>query len=91
VHDTTPRDTVRGGVARRGATPGDTTRWQLETPPPRRLEEPPVPFWRTMKELTLVGYYTSEPGATKELRYEATPARYDACVPLAKIGRAWSV
>lgn len=25
-------------------------------------------FWRRMKEITLVGYYTSQPGATQELR-----------------------
>jgi hypothetical protein len=44
-----------------------------------------------MKELTLVGYYTSEPGATQELRHEPVPGRYQACVPLSEIGRAWAV
>ena len=24
-------------------------------------------FWRRLKEITLVGYYTSQPGATQEL------------------------
>jgi hypothetical protein len=48
------------------------------------------PFFRTMKELTLLGYYTSQPGATKELRYIQVPGRFDGCVPLAKSGRAWA-
>ncbi len=50
-----------------------------------------APFFRTMKELTLVGYYTSEIGATRELRHVPVPGRFDGCVPLAEIGRAWAV
>src|SRR5947208_10447634 len=56
--------------------------------PPDRL---PVPFFRTMKELTLVGYYTSEVGATRELRHAPVPGRFEGCVPLDQIGRAWAV
>jgi len=49
------------------------------------------PFFRMFKELTLVGYYTSEVGATRELRHAPVPGRYDGCVPLAHIGRTWAV
>ncbi len=49
------------------------------------------PFFRTMKELTLLGYYTSEAGATRELKYARVPGRFDGCVPFASVGRAWSV
>jgi hypothetical protein len=48
-------------------------------------------FFRTMKELTLVGYYTSEGGATKELQYDPAPGRFEGCVPMSRIGRAWAV
>lgn len=48
-------------------------------------------FFRTMKELTLLGYYTSEAGATRELKYARVPGRFDGCVPFATVGRAWSV
>ena len=42
------------------------------------------PHWfRTMKELTLLGYYTSEAGLTKELGYVQVPGRYEGCVSLA--------
>jgi glucoside 3-dehydrogenase (cytochrome c) hitch-hiker subunit len=50
-----------------------------------------VPYFRTLKELTLLGYYTSEIGATQELRYVAVPDRFEGCVPFTQIGRAWSV
>ena len=43
-----------------------------------------------LKELTLVGYYTSEVGATQELRYERAPGRYDGCMPYEDLGRAWA-
>ncbi len=48
------------------------------------------PFFVQLKELTLAGYYTSEPGATKELQWMASPGRYDSDVPLSEVGRAWA-
>jgi hypothetical protein len=48
-------------------------------------------FFRTLKELTLVGYYTSEIGATRELHHVPVPGRYDGCVPLAQVGRTWAL
>jgi hypothetical protein len=50
-----------------------------------------VHWFRTLKELTLLGYYTSEIGATQELRHVAVPGRYDGCVPVTEISRTWSV
>ena len=47
-------------------------------------------FYRMMKELVIVGYYTSEIGATEELRTKAVPGYYDGDVPYEEIGRAWS-
>jgi glucoside 3-dehydrogenase (cytochrome c) hitch-hiker subunit len=51
----------------------------------------PHHFFRTMKELTLLGYYTSEMGATKELQYNPAPGRFEGCVPMSRIGRASAV
>ncbi|MFB6230669.1 MAG: gluconate 2-dehydrogenase subunit 3 family protein [Salinibacter sp.] len=48
------------------------------------------PFFRMMKELTIIGYYTSEVGATQELKTSIVPGYYDGDVPYEKIGRAWS-
>ena len=37
-----------------------------------------VPFWRLMKELTLLGYYTSEPGIKASFVYEPIPGKFEA-------------
>lgn len=50
----------------------------------------PLPFFAQMKELTLVGYYTSEIGGSEELQYVMLPGRYDGDVPLEDVGRAYS-
>jgi len=47
-------------------------------------------YFRMMKELTLLGYFTSEIGATKALRYVAVPGRYDGCIPYKKGDKAWA-
>jgi uncharacterized protein YcgI (DUF1989 family) len=39
----------------------------------------PVHYFRMFKELTLAGYFTSEAGATKFLKYNPAPGRYDGC------------
>ena len=48
-------------------------------------------FWR-VKELTLIGYYTSEYGATQALQYQPIPVRYKGCIPLSEAGngKAWA-
>lgn len=51
-------------------------------------EEPP--FFRMLKELVIVGYYTSEVGATQELKTNMVPGYYDGDVPYEEIGRAWA-
>ena len=55
-----------------------------ETPPKER------PFIMMMKELTMLGFFTSEPGATQVLQYEAVPGKYRGCVPLSEVGRTWA-
>lgn len=46
-------------------------------------------FFRTLKELVLVGYYTSEIGATQELRMNPMGS-WRADVPYSELGRAWA-
>lgn len=43
-----------------------------------------------LKELTLLGYFTSEIGATKALVYDPVPGKYEACVPLKEGQRSWA-
>jgi gluconate 2-dehydrogenase gamma chain len=53
---------------------------------------PKRPFILMMKELTMLGYFTSEPGATQVLQYVAVPGAYHGCVPLAEAGngKTWA-
>jgi gluconate 2-dehydrogenase gamma chain len=48
------------------------------------------PFVLKVKELTLLGFFTSEPGATKVLQYNQVPGPYHGCVPLKEVGKAWA-
>lgn len=48
------------------------------------------PFFLEIKELTLLGFFTSEPGATQVLQYNQVPGPFKGCVPLAQVGKAWA-
>jgi hypothetical protein len=48
-------------------------------------------YFTQMKQLTLLGYFTSEAGATKALRYVAVPGRFEACIPYKKGDKAWAL
>lgn len=48
------------------------------------------PFVLKVKELTLLGFFTSELGATQVLQYNQVPGPYRGCVPLAEVGKAWA-
>jgi gluconate 2-dehydrogenase gamma chain len=48
------------------------------------------PFIVELKELTLLGFFTSEPGATKVLQYNQVPGPYKGCVPLTEVGKTWA-
>lgn len=55
-----------------------------------REEGAPVHFFRMLKELTLLGYFTSEIGYTQAMRYTETPGRYDPCVPYSRGDKSWA-
>ena len=52
----------------------------------------PRPFILMMKELTMLGFFTSEPGATQVLQYVAVPGSYKGCIPLSEAGngKTWA-
>ncbi len=47
-------------------------------------------FFRMMKELALLGYFTSEIGCTQALRYAETPGHFAPCVPYTAGQPAWA-
>lgn len=56
----------------------------IEKQQDKSKEAPPRHYFRMMKELTLLGYFTSEIGQTQALRYNPVPGRYEGCVPYKK-------
>jgi hypothetical protein len=48
-------------------------------------------YFTMIKQLTLLGYFTSEVGATKALRYLPVPGKYDGNYPYKKGDRAWAL
>jgi len=52
--------------------------------------EEPSHYFRMMKELTLLGYFTSEIGCTKARRYVETPGRFEGCIPYKKGDKAFA-
>jgi hypothetical protein len=50
----------------------------------------PAHYFRMMKELALLGYFTSEVGYTKAMRYIESPGRFDPCMPHAPGDRIWA-
>lgn len=66
--------------------------------PKRRVRAPaaasesdaPAHYFRMMKELTLLGYFTSEIGYTQAMRYIESPGRFDPNVPHAPGDKSWA-
>jgi hypothetical protein len=50
----------------------------------------PRHYFRLMKELALQGYFTSEIGYTRAMRYVEAPGRYDPCTPHAPGDKTWA-
>jgi hypothetical protein len=46
-------------------------------------------YFRVLKELTILGYFSSEIGATQALRYAEVPGGYDGNAPYQRGDRAW--
>jgi hypothetical protein len=53
-----------------------------------RSEAEPTHYFRMMKELVLLGYFTSEIGYTQAKRYLRVPGRYEGCVQYEKGDKA---
>jgi len=51
----------------------------------------PAHYFRLMKQLTMLGYFSSEIGCTQALRYVEVPGAYRGSEPYRKGDRAWFV
>jgi hypothetical protein len=48
-------------------------------------------YFTMLKQLTLMGFFTSEIGQTKVLRHVPIPGRYDGCIPYNEGETAWAL
>jgi hypothetical protein len=55
-----------------------------------RAEDASPHYFRMIKGLTLLGFFTSEIGYTEAMRYVETPGRFDPCVEYAPGDKAWA-
>ncbi len=53
-------------------------------------DDEPAHYFRMMKELTLLGYFTSEIGCTQAQRYAETPGKFEPCVPYTSGETSWA-
>ena len=60
------------------------------SPATAMTEQPPSHYFRMMKELALLGYFTSEIGCTQAQRYAETPGKYEPCIPYQPGQKAWA-
>lgn len=56
----------------------------------KKKPEDQAHYFRMMKELTLLGYFTSEIGCTKARRYVPVPGKYDGNYPYKKGDKAFA-
>lgn len=76
--------------AKTAAGSGDAIQTGKEQQAKNKSKDAPGHYFSMFKELTLFGYFTSEPGATKALRYIQTPGYYNGNVPYVKGDKAWA-
>ena len=55
-----------------------------------RKQGAPSHYFRMMKELAMLGYFTSEIGYTQAMRYAESPGRFDPCLPYQKGELSWA-
>jgi glucoside 3-dehydrogenase (cytochrome c) hitch-hiker subunit len=55
-----------------------------------KLKDAPNRYFSMLKELTVLGYFTSEVGANKARRYIQTPGSYNGNIPYRKGDKAWA-
>ena len=56
----------------------------------KKKKDDPEHYYAMVKQLTLLGYFSSEIGATKALNHVAVPGHYEPCVPLKPGQKAWA-
>ena len=56
----------------------------------KEFDGTPKHYYTMMKQMTLMGFFTSKTGATETLRHIQVPGKYDGALPYKKGDRAWA-
>ena len=56
----------------------------------KSFESAPSHYYTMMKQLTLLGFFTSKTGMTETLRHVAVPGKFDGAFPYKKGDKAWA-
>lgn len=88
--DTTKRDTSKTGDQFLPDQRKEQAPAAEANPAPAITADAPSHYFRMMKELAMLGYFTSEIGYTQAQRYVESPGRFDPCVPYAPGEKAWA-
>lgn len=64
----------------------DALAWKDQT----KFEGTPSHYYTMMKQLTLLGFFTSKTGMTETLRYIPVPGKYDGALAYNKGDKAWA-
>ena len=48
-------------------------------------------FFKSMRSMTIAGFFTSEVGAKDVLQFDPIPGEYNGCMPLEEIGGTWAI
>ncbi len=54
-------------------------------------EQPPIDFYRRLRQFALLGYFTSEEIGKNVLAYDPIPGNYDGCADLTEDQKIWSL
>jgi hypothetical protein len=63
---------------------------RVRAPASPSASDEPAHYFRLMKELALLGYFTSEIGCTRAMRYVESPGRFDPNAPHAPGDKSWA-
>lgn len=54
------------------------------------LKDQPPHYFTLMKQMVLLGFFTSKPGATQVLRYNPVPGKYEGCINYKEGETSWA-
>jgi hypothetical protein len=83
------KDFLESNAQQRTALLQDLDKEQKDYMKNKKADDPSH-YFRMMKELTMLGFFTSEVGATKALRYVAVPGKFDGSLDYKKGDKAWA-